>query len=68
MSMLVELINISKRNSLLALTQDAGSMDISVDFLLQTVYKQKNGWIDREGRPLFLWAIPGPGRHGLACS
>ena len=46
MSMLVELINISTRNSWLALTHDAGSMDISVDFLLQTVYKQKNGWMD----------------------
>lgn len=51
MSMLVELINISKRNSLLALTQDAGSMDISVDFLLQTVYTQKNG-VDGCGRAM----------------
>lgn len=49
MSMLVELINISIRNSLLALTRDAGSMDISVDFLSQTVYKQKNGWMDVVG-------------------
>ena len=24
--------------------------------------------LDHEGRPLFLWAPPGPGRHGIACS
>lgn len=49
MSILVELINISKRNFLLTLIRDAGSMDISVDFLSQTVYKRKKGWMDVVG-------------------
>lgn len=47
--LLVESININKRNSLSAITQDAGSMDLSSDFLLQTVYKQKKGWMDVVG-------------------